>query len=329
MSKLKRREFLFATASLLATPSVAAQTLMKPLRLGLIEFSSAELRKSSEQSLLEGLRLRGYVEGKNLILERRYADGQPERVPEIAKELAAMKLDAIVTTCTPTTLNMSRATGTIPIVMARVSDPVSSGLVSSLARPGKNVTGLSSQFEDVAPKMLELLLDTVSNAASIGVVFNPNNLTHKIFLREIEAGARARNVRTLPVDMGLNVQMKKAFDAMTQQSVASLLVLPDDPVLLHRRQPIAELALRNRLPSFFGVREAVEDGGLMSYGASMSAAYQHVAYYVDRIAKGTRPADLPVQQPTTFELVINLKTAKALGITIPQSILLRADRVIK
>jgi len=329
MSKRCRTVMFFAVAGLLAVPLAEAQPPRESLRVGVIEFSSSALRESSQQALLEALRLQGYVEGKNLVLERRYAEGRPERVGEVAKELAAMRLDAIVSTCTPTTLSMSRATQTTPIVMARVADPVSSGLVSSFAHPGKNVTGLSSQFEDVAPKMLELLLETVPNATPVGVVLNPGNSIHKVFLGEVERAARARGVSILPVDMGLKVQVVDAFEIMKRQGVASLLVLPDDPVLLHRRRVIAEVALRNRLPSFFGAREAVEDGGLMSYGASMSETYRQVAYYVDRIAKGAKPANLPVQQPTTFELVINLKTTKALGIRVPQSVLLRVDRVIE
>jgi putative tryptophan/tyrosine transport system substrate-binding protein len=329
MSQRHPSATLFAIACLLVLPLATAQSPSESLRLGVIEFSSLDLRRGPQQGLLEALRLQGYVEGENLVLERRYADGRPERVGEIAKELAAMRLDAIVTTCTPTSLTMSRATETTPIVMARVADPVSSNLVSSLAHPGKNVTGLSSQFENVAPKMLELLLETVPNVGLIGVVFNPGNAIHKILMGEVERAARARGVSVRPVDMGLKVQVADAFEAMKRQGVASLLVLPDDPVLLHRRRLIAELALRDRLPSFFGVREAVEDGGLISYGANMSEIYRQVAYYVDRIAGGAKPANLPVQQPNTFELVINLKTSKALGITIPQSILLRADRVLE
>jgi putative ABC transport system substrate-binding protein len=318
----------FVAASLCAGPVAAAEPPRDSVRLGIIEFSSPELRRNSEQALLAALRAYGYVEGKNLILERRYAEGRPERVGEIAKELAASRLDAVVSTCTPTTLTMSRMTQTTPIVMARVADPVGSGLVSSLARPSKNITGLSSQFEGVAPKMLELLLDTAPRAGPVGIVFNPANSIHTVLLGEIESPARLRGVRVVAIDMGLKAQVDDAFDAMKRQGVGSLLVLPDDPVLLHRRRAIADLALRNRLPSVFGAREAVEDGGLMSYGASMTATYQKLADYVDRIVRGAKPADLPVQQPTTFELVINVKTAKALGITIPQSVLLRAEQLV-
>lgn len=329
MSQRLRRAILLAVAGLLAVPLAAAQPPSGSLRLGVIDFSSWDLRRSAQHSLLEALRLQGYVEGKNLVLERRYAEGRPERVEEIAKELAALRLDAIVSTCTPTTRTMSRATETTPIVMARVADPVSSGLVASLAHPGRNITGLSSQFEDVAPKMLELLLETVPKASPVGVVFSRGNAIHQVLLGDVERAARARDVGVLPIDMGLKVHVAESFETMKRLGIASLLVLPDDPVLLHRRRLIAELALRNRLPSFFGAREAVEDGGLIAYGANMGATYQQVAYYVDRIAKGVKPANLPVQQPTTFELVINLKTARALGVTIPRSILLRANHIIE
>jgi putative ABC transport system substrate-binding protein len=321
---------LFAVvAGRLAVPFAMAQVPTESLHLGLIEFSSPELRTLSQQALLDALRIQGYVQGRNLILERRYADGRPERVEVIAKELAAMRLNAIVSTCTLTTQTVSRATQTTPIVMARVADPVSSGLVSSLAHPGKNVTGLSAQFETVAPKMLEILLDALPHPAPVGVVFNSRNSIHEVFLREVAGAARTRGVSVLPIDMSLKVEVADAFDSLRRHGITSLLVLPDDPVLLHRRRLIAERAVRDRLPSIFGAREAVEDGGLISYGASVRGTYQRVAYYLDRIARGATPASLPVEQPTTFELVINLKTARALGLIIPPSLLLRADKVIE
>jgi putative tryptophan/tyrosine transport system substrate-binding protein len=306
-----------------------AQTQDKPLRVGLIAFGKSEMSGHLWQTLTEGLRQRGYVEGRNLQIVRGYAEGRPERVPEVASELAGLKLDMIITTCTPSTKAMHNATQTIPLVMAAVSDPVGQGLIASYPRPGGNITGVASQFEDVAAKMLQLFLEAVPKVSPLAVAFNPKNPVHKVFLKEIEAAAKSLNVDVSPVEIGKEADIAVKFDGASPRRFASLMVLPDDPFFLHLRQHFVEMAAKHRMPSFFGINEAVEDGGLMSYGQTLGQAHFRAAYYVDMIAKGAKPADLPVEQPTKFELVINLKTAKALGLTIPQSILIRADEVIR
>jgi putative ABC transport system substrate-binding protein len=335
MDHTQKRATLIRLAALSALtwvglPAVSlAQTSGKPIRVGLIEYGNSELSTTNMRLLLDGLRERGYVEGKNLVFEHRHAEGQGERMPEIANELLALKLDAIVTTCTPSTQLMYSKTQTIPLVMAAVSDPVGQKLIASYAHPGGNITGLASQFEDIAAKMLELFRDAVPKASHVAVLFNAGNPVHKIFLREMEASAPLINVRLSPVAIGGKTDIAAMFQGMSAQGVTGVLVLPDDPLLTNLRRRVIEMAAKHRLPSFFGMSEAVEDGGLMSYGENFGQSYFRAAYYVDKIVKGTSPAELPVEQPTRFELVVNQKTAHALGITIPRSVLLRADRVIE
>lgn len=335
MNHLQKRATLIRLAALSALPWVGlpatslAQTSGKPIRVGLIEYGDSELSKNNMRLLLDGLRERGYVEGKNLVFERRHAEGQGARMSEIANELIALKLDVIVSTCSPSTQLMYSKTQTIPLVMAAVSDPVGQKLIASYARPGGNITGLASQYEDIAAKMLELFRDTVPKASHVAVLFNAGNPVHKIFLREMEAAAPSINVRLSPVAIGGKTDIAATFDGMAAQGVTGVLALPDDPVLTNLRRRFIEMAAKHRLPSFFGMREAVEDGGLMSYGENFGQTYFRAAYYVDKVVKGTRPAELPVEQPTRFELAVNQKTAHALGITIPRSVLLRADLVIE
>lgn len=307
----------------------AAQSAPQKLRVGLIGFNSAELRQGYEASLIEGLRERGYVEGKNLELVRRYADGQPARVRLIADELADLKLDAVVTTCTPTTRVMHKTTQATPLVMAAVSDPVGAGLIESYGRPGGNITGLATQFEDLVGKMLQLLVEAVPGASPVAVLHNARNPVHARFLQELGAAAAPLKVQLLPVEVGLQTEVGEVIGAAARRGARSVLALPDDTLVAHFRRPIIRAATQQRLPSFFGYREAVDDGALMSYGESRSRTYYRVAYYLDRLAKGAQPGELPVERPTGFELAVNLKMAQVLGLTIPQSILLRADRVIE
>jgi ABC-type uncharacterized transport system substrate-binding protein len=301
----------------------------KPIHIGVIAFSAPALRTSVDQSLIRGLREQGYVEGVNLTIEWRYADGDRGRVPQAARDLAGMKLDAIVTTCTPSTRAMVAAAPNTPIVMASVSDPIGQGFIGSYRHPGGRITGTASQFEDMAAKMFQLLHEAVPNAASIAVLFNPNNPVHKIFLRDIENAAPLLGLKlvTFPITQPDNVDT--AFDEMRSTGTNAVMVLPDDSYLFNLRPRIIEKLNAAKLPSLFGLREAVEDGGLMSYGESLSRSHFRAAYYVDHIVSGTAPADLPVEQPTKFELVINLKTAKTLGITVPPQLLARADEVIE
>jgi putative ABC transport system substrate-binding protein len=301
----------------------------KPIRIGVISFAEPRLRTHLDQSLIEGFREKGYVEGVNLTIEWRYADGYRDRVPQVAKDLAGMKLDAIVTTCTPTTRAMNAAAPKTPIVMAGVSDPVGQGFIASYQHPGGKITGTASQFEDLAAKMFQLLHETAPNAGSIAVLFNPSNPVHKVFLGDIEAATRVLGVKLGTFPIGQLNHIDTAFDGMRSAGVDAVMVLPDDSYLFNLRRRIVENLAAAKLPSMFGLREAVEDGGLMSYGESLNRSHFRAGYFVDQIVRGATPADLPVEQPTKFELVINRKTAKALDLTFPTSILLRADEVIE
>jgi putative ABC transport system substrate-binding protein len=316
--------------SILAWISVSiAQTQNRSVRVGLIAFSRSDLRTDLERSLIEGLRKRGYVEGYNLDFERRYADGNPDRVREIAAELAGSKFDAIVTTCTPTTLVMKSATNSTPLVMASVSDPVGQKLIASYSRPGGNITGTASQFEELAPKMLELFHEAIPDVTSMAVIVNPTNPVHKIFLKEMDAAAASLKIELTAAPIARADELLSAMDNIHRSNIRAVIVLPDDSFLFDLRPSIVQQVSLNHLPSFFGLREAVEEGGLMSYGEDLRVSYSRVAYYLDRIIKGQKPTELPVEQPTKFELVVNRKTAKALGIKLPASLIVQADEVVE
>lgn len=318
---------LFAMLALVRSAVIAGPP-EKTARVGILVFGSAPLYGHLENALIAGLRERGLVEGKNLVFERRYADGNPARASEFAQELATLNLDAIVTTCTPTTHMVKQATATIPIVMVSVGDPVGQGFVMSLARSGTNVTGTSSQFQDLVPKMLELFHAMVPQAESTAVLVNTLNPVHQGLWREADTAAPSLQMKLLRVEMRGSAGLDEAFDAIAKQHPSALFVLPDDATF-NLRARIIEFVNNQRLPSLFGFREFVEDGGLMSYGRNFADSYRQSAAYVDKVVHGVNPATLPIEQPTTFELVINLKAARALGLTVPQSILLRADKVIE
>ena len=290
-----------------------------------------EQRGHLEQALLQGLREQGYVEGKNLVLERRYTDGQGERMPEFARELAAMKLDAVITTCTPSTRAAREATSSTPIVMAAVADPVGQNLIASLAKPGANITGLASEAEDILPKMMEVFTSIVPKPGKIAVLLESRSDVHPRMWQALEPIAQALKVKLIRIDVRspADVNLPIAFQTAVEQKADAVLVLPDEPVFLTKRALIVELAAKHNLPSFYGAREYVDDGGLMSYGENLRIAYRNAASYVSKVVRGSKPGEIPVQQPTKFELVINMKTAKALGVTIPQSVSLRADDIVE
>jgi putative ABC transport system substrate-binding protein len=316
----------FASCAIMPTLA-GARSQGRTIRIGVIAFAERGVRGHLEQSLIAGLRAKGYVEGVNLVVDVRYADGHAELVPRIAKELAATPLDAIVTTCTPTTRAMKAVEPQSPIVMAAVSDPVGQGLIASLAHPGGNITGRASLFEDLAAKMFQLLREAVPKGNSIAVVFNPRNPVHKVFLAEIDAAARSMDVAVSALEIGRSEQIAAALDGA--RLAGAVLVLPDDSYFYAIRHHIVDGVVKRRVPAMFGLREAVEEGALMSYGESLSQSYYRLAHYIDQIAQGAKPAQLPVEQPTRFEFVINLTTAKALGLTISSSLLIRADEVIE
>jgi putative ABC transport system substrate-binding protein len=324
-----RRAFLGALAVFpLAAPLAAeAQAPAKVPRIGFL----APLTFAADTRLdafLQGLRELGYVDGQTIAIEFRFAEGKSERLPPLAAELVRLKVDVIVATALASTEAAKRATGTIPIVFTVVGDPVAVGLVASLSRPGGNITGLASVAPEVVGKQLELLKEVAPKISRVAILKNPNNPGHTVVLRQAEAAARVLGMQLQILEARIPSEIDAAFAAMRSQRAGGILVARDALVLAQRTQ-IAALAAKSRLPAVYGFRENVEAGGLMAYGASVSAMYRRAATYVDKILKGAKPADLPVEQPNKFELVINLKTAKALGLTIPPSLLQRADEVIQ
>ncbi len=329
---IDRRTFLAgAGAALLATPLVAeAQPAAKVARIGYLALNLAANPHVLEP-FRQGLRDLGYVEGSNVVIEYRDAEGKPERFPALAAELVALKVDVILVGGTPQALAAKQATKTIPIVFTGTADPVGSGLVTSLARPGGNVTGSSNLAQELVGKCLEQLTQAVPGVSRVAVLWQPGTLgdrTEKEMLERAEAVARALGVRLQFVEARGPADFDRAFSDMTRARAGALTVLPSSMFSSERRR-LVDLAAKNRLPAVFPFRWFADVGGLMSYGPNQADLWWRAATYVDRILKGAKPADLPVEQPTKFELVINLKTAKALGLTIPPALLQRADEVIQ
>ena len=317
--------------SLLAAPLAAdAQQARKVPRIGFLWVTSPSDRPSHLDAFRQRLRELGWVEGQNIVIDYRYAEGRVDRLPDLAAELVRLKVDLIVASAgTQAATAAKNATETIPIVMIYVRDPVGTGLIASLARPGGNVTGVSGYAGlEIVARQLELLKETVPKIRRVAILSNPANAYHQLAIREANVAARSLGVQLQLLEARGPNEFDGAFAAMAKERVGALLVLSDAMLNSHRTR-LADLAARSRLPAAYGVRESVEAGGLMSYGPSFLDLYRRSAAYVDKILKGAKPADLPVEQPTTFELVINLKTAKALGLTIPQSLLQRADQVIE
>ena len=307
-----------------------AQQSAKVPRIGWLSIASPTPAVSHlMEAFRQGLRELGYVEGQNIAVEYRFAEGRPERLPEFAAQLVALKVDIIVTPNPAGTQAAREATRTIPIVMLGVADPVGSGLVASLARPGGNITGLTATASPVIyGKHLELLKETVPRVSRVAVLRNPTNPDAAQMSREVGGAARALGVQLQVLDVRAPNELDSAFARMTRDRAGALLIMGDTMFTLHREQ-IAVLATKNRLPAIFVAREFAEAGGLMAYGRSLPYDFRRAATYVDKILKGAKPADIPVEQPTKFELVINMKTAKSLGLKIPQSVLIRADEVIQ
>jgi len=280
------------------------------------------------EAFRQGLRDLGYVEGQNIAIESRWAEGKYDRYPALAADLVRLKVDVIVAQGGAATQAAQQATRTIPIVMSVVIDPVGSGLVASLARPGGNVTGLTIMASDLVGKQLELLKELVPKVSRVALLWNPANPGGAPQLRQAEAAARALGVQLQRLEARDPQEIDSAFAAMTRERAGALLILPD-AIFGNQQRQIAELAAKRRLPSLLGVGEYAESGGLMTYSANNLDLERRAATFVDKILKGAKPADLPIEQPSKFELIINLKTAKALGLTIPQSLLRRADEVIR
>ena len=329
---MNRRRFIGTVAGgLLVVPLAAeAQQAAEIARIGYLGTNRAA-NPHLHEALRQGLRDLGYVEGRNLMIEYRDAEGKLERLPALAAELVALKLDVIVAPGTPQALAAKQTTKTIPIVFSAASNPVPDGLVTSLARPGGNVTGLATLSPELVGKGLEQLKQAAPGVSRVAVLWTPGGLgerTEKDMLKEADAAGRALGVRLQVVKARGPADLDKAFSDMARASADALTVLPSSMVLSERRR-LVDLAAKNRLPALYAQREFVYAGGLMSYGPNVADLFRRAATYVDKILKGAKPADLPVEQPTKFELVINLKTAKALGLTIPRSLLQRADQVIE
>ena len=327
---MNRRDTVVALAALgLAPLATHAQQAGRIYRIG---YLSAPTRKSVERALesfLAALRKHGWVEGKNLLIEYRWAEGNIDRLPALAAELVALKVALIVAPAETAVRAAKNATGSIPIVMIFPNDPVASGLVASLRRPGGNITGTAGAAGNaILGKQLQLLKEIAPHSFRVAFLWNVANTETQLHLKELEIAGRALHIEVQSLKVRGPEEFEGAFAAMARDKAEALLVSRDSMFLVNRRK-LAELAVKNHLPTMWNYSESVEDGGLAAYAVNMSAFIGQAANYVDKILKGAKPADLPVEQPTTFEFIVNLKTAKALGIRIPDTILLRADRVIE
>ena len=326
---MRRLICAISLAMLLAPLGAAAQQPGKVPRIGYFSAGSPSSAPHLLEAFRKGLRELGWVEGQNIVIDYRFAEGRFDRLPDLAAELVRLKVDIIVAVPTPAAAAAKNATETIPIVMINVGDPVGLGLIASLARPGGNVTGSSySVGLEIIGKQLELLKETVPKVRRVAILWNPANPSHPLVVRELNVAARSLGVQLQFLEARGPNEFEGAFAAMAKERMGALLVVPDSVSFLHRTR-LADLAARSHLPAAYGLRGHVDAGGLMSYGPDSADLFRRAATYVDKILKGAKPADLPVEQPTKFELVVNLKTAKALGLTIPQSVLVRADEVIQ
>jgi putative ABC transport system substrate-binding protein len=328
---MDRRTLLLGSLGLFAAPLVPlAEAPRKFFRIGIL----AGLPTSPEavglwDGFIRGLRELGYVEGQNIVVERRYYEDNAEQLPTFAYDLVQLHVDVIVTGASPAPEVAKRATSTIPIVMATHIDPVGSGLVVSLARPGSNVTGTSLLLGELRGKQLQLLKETLPNLSRVAVLADPASPTHGRELRAVEAAARLLKMPIHVVEVRAPSDLAGAFSVVTRERIGALLIIGGSRVFYSHRAQIAALGLERRLPTMSGLGEFAAAGCLMSYGPNLADGFGRAAWYVDRILKGAKPGDLPIEQPTKFSLVVNLRTAKALGLTIPSSILARADALIE
>ncbi len=327
---MRRREFITLIGGAAAAWPLAAraQQPAKVPRIGLLSPFTPSDTAPWHQAFLRGLSDLGWVDGKNIVIEYRYSDGKNERLPGLIADLVRLKVDLIVTAVTNDTLVAKNAAGGIPIVMAAAGDPVATGIVASLARPGGNVTGLSQMNPELTGKRLELLKEIAPNISSVAVLLNPDDPISVLGLNEIELSARKMKVEVHSLEIRNNRDLDKALQEAVKLRVDALAIMPN-PVFVTNLKLIADSALANRLPSMFHLREFAKVGGLVSYGVDRNDLFRRAATFVDKILKGASPADLPIEQPTKFELTINLKTAKALGLTVPSKLLLTADEVIE
>jgi ABC-type uncharacterized transport system substrate-binding protein len=318
---------LFTMLLALCASATAQQPTQVP-RIGHLAAASLSAVAARTEAFRQGLRELGYVERRNIVIEYRSAEGKPDRIPTLASELVRLKVDVIVTGGPTATRAAKEATSTIPIVMTQDSDPIGTGFVASLARPGGNITGLSTLAPEISGKQLELLKDIVPRLSRVAVIWTSTQPGNAQALKETELAAGTFGVRLQYLDVLISKDIETAFRAASKGRAEAVLVL-GGPVLNSHRTQIADLAAKNRLPAIYDRREYVEAGGLMSYATSITDLDRRAATYVDKILKGAKPAGLPVEQPTKFEFIINLKAAKQIGLTIPPNMLVRADRVIR
>jgi putative ABC transport system substrate-binding protein len=317
------------TIALLAAPLTAgAQQAPKAPRIGVLHPGAPAAASQLVAAFKQGLREHGYVEGQNIVVERRFAEARAERLSDIAAELVRLKVDVIVTASDVGIAAVKQQTETIPIVMANSTDPVGTGFVASLARPGGNVTGLSNLSPELSAKRLELLKEAVPGLSRVAIMWSPDVRGAVLDYKETENAARSLRLQLQSAEVSRADDFSRAFSALTIRR-AEALIVAGSPLTYINRGQIASLAQKNRLPSMSTQREFADAGGLITYGPNLAEQWRRAATYVDKILKGAKPGDLPVEQPTKFELVINLKTAKALGLTIPPSLLRRADQVIE
>ena len=320
--------FIITLGILLGSLAAQAQQTGNVYRIGFLGNSTAALEANLVGPFREGLRDLGYVEGRNVLIEYRWAEGKYDRFPALIGELLALKVAVIVTAGTPATLAVKKATTSVPLVMSAVGDPVGAGIVPSLSHPGGNITGLTAISTEMDAKRLELLREVVPSVSYIAVLWNAASPLQVLAEKQVQAAAQVLRMRVLSLGVKTEEEIKSALAVMARERPDALLVLADR-LLLHHRALIMDFATRHRLPGVHAYRELVEAGGLMSFGPSYADMHKRAAYFVDRILKGAKPGDLPVERPRTFELVINLKVAKALGLTIPQSVLLRGTEIIQ
>ena len=331
MGQVARRQFLVAVGALLTVPLPGiAQQQPRIWLIGLLIARSRPVAIESEDygAFLEEMRNLGYLEGKTVQYEWRFAEGKYERLPSLAAELVHLEVNLLVTPTTPSTGAAKQATRSIPIVMLLLADPVGSGFVASLARPGGNITGVTNYMGDTSKKQLELLVTLLPKVTRVAVLLNPGNQASDALYKSVRAASMKMGIHLFPGKARTPEEIERAFSAISQGRAEALLVLGDS-FFFARRDQIAQLAIKARLPSVYAQRQHAEAGGLMSYGANTDDIWRRAAIYVDKILKGTKPADIPVEQPNKIEFVINLKTAKALGITMSQELLFRADKVIE
>ena len=305
----------------------AAQPAAKPARIGFLGNSTAALEANLVEPFRAGLRELGYVEGRNVTIEYRWAEGKYERFPALVAELLALKVNVLVAAGTPAALAVKKATTVVPLVMVAVGDPVATRLVASLARPGGNLTGLVSIAPDLEGKRLELLKEVVPKLSHVAFLLNPANAFHVVSEKQAREAAAALHLTVQFVPVRAEADFDPAFDAILREKPGALVMLADR-LFLHHRTRIVDFAARHHLPAIYAYRELVEAGGLMSFGPSYAGMHRRAAYFVDRILKGAKPGELPMEQPTQFELILNTRTARTLRLALPPSVLLRASQII-